>query len=60
MWLEWLTRVMERPGSEAGPSDDLTATEPDDVAAALSDRDIAAAEDAMLRFDELVQAPAIV
>ncbi|HTY68491.1 MAG TPA: hypothetical protein VMH36_17690 [Alphaproteobacteria bacterium] len=60
MWLEWLTRVMERPGSEAGASNDLTATEPDDVAVALSDSDIAAAEDAMLRFDELAQAPAIV
>ncbi len=60
MWLEWLTRVMERPASEAGPSDDLTAIELDDVAAALSDSDITAAEDAMSHFDELAQAPAII
>jgi hypothetical protein len=54
MWREWLTRVMERPGS------DPTETETNDVVAELSDTDIAAAEDAMLRFDELAQAPAIV
>ena len=61
MWLQWLARVMERPRSEAAPTDDpAQTTVRTDVAALPSDSDIAAAEEAMLRFDELAQAPAVV